>query len=247
MASQAFYTLVAGVGPGTGRAVAARFAKAYPVVLLARSQSSYESTLDEIKAAGGKAIAISTDVSDPSSLKAAIDGIEKELPGHKLAAAVYNISAAPGFKPFLELDADSFNTSLDANVKAFFGFSQAVLPLLEDSVSSSSHAPSLIVTGATASSRGSAKFGGFAAGKFALRGLSQSLAREFGPKGVHVAHVIVDGVIDIPRTKHYDVNNGAPDGKISPEAIADTYWFLHTQHRSAFTQELDIRPYIEKF
>ena len=145
-----------------------------------------------------------------------------------------------------------------------------MLPLLEDSVSSSSHAPSLIVTGATASSRGSAKFGGFAAGKFALRGLSQSLAREFGPKGVHVAHVIVDGVIDIPKTKHYDVNNGAPDGKISPEAvcskvlfpnsvkrwltilfsvlqIADTYWFLHTQHRSAFTQELDIRPYIEKF
>ena len=103
------------------------------------------------------------------------------------------------------------------------------------------------MTGATASLRGSAKFGDFAAGKFAVRALSQSLAREFGPQGVHVAHSIVDGVIDIPRTKTYNVNGGGPDSKIDPDAIADSYWYLHTQPRNHFTLELDTRPFVEKF
>lgn len=90
----------------------------------------------------------------------------------------------------------------------------------------SPHPPSLIVTGATASIRGSARFANFAAGTFAKRAIAQSLAREFGPQGVHVAHVIVDGVIDIPRTKGYNVNNGLPDGKISPDAVSgDTCLF----------------------
>lgn len=78
----------------------------------------------------------------------------------------------------------------------------------------------MIITGATASVRGSARFASFAAGKFAVRALGQSLAREFGPQGVHVAHVIVDGVIEIPRTRGYTVNDGKEDGKISPEAVS---------------------------
>jgi len=129
----------------------------------------------------------------------------------------------------------------------FFLFAQKVLPLLLDSVSSSPHPPSLIVTGATASLRGSAQTSSFASGKFALRATTQSLAREFGPQGVHVAHAIIDGVIDIPRTKEWAANGGVEDGKIRPDAIADAYWYLHTQHRSHFTQELDVRPYVEKF
>lgn len=99
-----------------------------------------------------------------------------------------------------------------------------------------------------------------------MRALGQSLAREFGPKGVHVAHAVIDGGIDIPRLKDVQINGGGPDSKISPDAvripspcpdnlsldsdrmqIADSYWYLHTQPRSHFTQELDIRPYIEKF
>ena len=99
-----------------------------------------------------------------------------------------------------------------------------------------------------------------------MRALAQSLAREFGPKGVHVAHAVIDGVIDIERTKEWKVSD-APDAKISPQAvseahwqrslieaqvlmwpqIADSYWFLHTQHRSCFTNEIDIRPYVEKW
>lgn len=128
-----------------------------------------------------------------------------------------------------------------------FNFAQCTIPLLLASASDSPHPPTLIVTGATASVRGSARFGDFAAGKFAVRALCQSLAREFGPQGVHVAHAIVDGVIDIPRTKAYSVNGGGPDSKIDPDAIADSYWYLHTQPRSHFTHELDTRPFVEKF
>ena len=130
---------------------------------------------------------------------------------------------------------------------------------------SSKYPPTLIVTGATASIKGSAKFACFAAGKSGARALAQSIAREYQPKGVHVAHAVVDGVIDIPRTQSYNVNGGAEDGKISADSvssfkrikkrsrlsntsqIAETYWNLHTQHRSGFTWEVDIRPYVEKW
>lgn len=104
--------------------------------------------------------------------------------------------------------------------KSFYLFAQETLPLLLDSVPDSPHPPSLIITGATASVRGSPLFGSFAAGKFALRALGQSLAREFGPKGVHVAHAIIDGVIDIPRLQEWSVNGGAEDGKIKPDAVS---------------------------
>jgi NADP-dependent 3-hydroxy acid dehydrogenase YdfG len=92
--------------------------------------------------------------------------------------------------------------------------------------------------------KGSALFSAFAAGKFAQRALAQSVAREYGPKGVHVAHVVVDGVIDIPRTKEWDLGE---DAKVSPDAIADSYWWLHTQPRTTFTFELDVRPFVEKW
>ena len=99
-------------------------------------------------------------------------------------------------------------------------FSQKVLPSLLESVKESVHPPSLLITGATASIKGSSHFHTFAAGKFALRALGQSLAREFGPQGVHVAHIIVDGVIDIPRTREWTVNNGVEGGKLAPEAVS---------------------------
>ena len=139
------------------------------------------------------------------------------------------------------------NTRSSTHRLGLYNFSQNALPLLLSSVSQTPHPPSLIITGATASMRGSALCGSFAAGKFAMRALGQSLAREFGPKGVHVAHAIIDGGIDIPRTKHMTMNNGVEDGKISPDGIADAYWHLHTQPRSTFTWEIDIRPYVEKW
>lgn len=109
------------------------------------------------------------------------------------------------------------------NRHGLFNFAQATLPLLLESVDASPpYPPTLLVTGATASLRGGVKFADFAAGKFAKRAITQSLAREFGPKGVHVAHIIIDGGIDIPRLAEYKgrFNGGAPDGMLSPDAVS---------------------------
>ncbi|KAI1182882.1 hypothetical protein F5B17DRAFT_163322 [Nemania serpens] len=247
MASK-FYAVIIGAGGGTGGAVASRFSKEYPVVLLARTPATYESSVKAINDAGGKAIGVVADAGDRASLDAAFDTIAKELPGHQLAAAIYNASGGLQPKPFVEVDPAVLESSINVNIRGFFNFAQKTLPLLEASVSTSPHPPTLLVTGATASVKGSARFATFAAGKWAKRALAQSIAREYGPKGVHVAHAIIDGVITGPRTESYTgVNGGAPDGKISADSIAETYWSLHTQHRSGFTWEVDIRPYVEKW
>jgi len=247
--SDKFYAIVAGVGPGTGRSVAIRFSEAYPVVLLARSPESYNDVVAEINRGGGKAIGITADATDESALKSAFETVKKELPDLKLAAAIYNVrpNSRPSRKPFLELTPEDLDISLKGNIHGLFNFGQIVVPLLLKSVESSPQPPTLIVTGATASIRGSKLWSVIAAGKSGQRILAQSLAREFGPQGVHVAHAIIDGGIDVPDATHYPRNDGTPEGKISPYAIAESYWFLHTQHKSAFTQEIDLRPYIEKF
>jgi NAD(P)-dependent dehydrogenase (short-subunit alcohol dehydrogenase family) len=145
-----------------------------------------------------------------------------------------------------------------------FIFGQAVIPLLlKRAQESPEYPPTLIFTGATAGLKGSAQTAAFAAGKFAMRAITQSLAKEFGPQGIHVAHAIIDGIIDIPNSKGFDL--GHPEAKISPDSvsrpvliretvrsnsfvqIADTYWHLHTQPRTAFTNEIDIRPALEKW
>ncbi|KAI1326737.1 hypothetical protein F5Y16DRAFT_400048 [Xylariaceae sp. FL0255] len=242
-----FYAVVIGAGGGAGGAVAARFAKSYPVVLIARKPETYESSVSSIIASGGKALGIAADATDVSSLNAAFETIAKELPDHKLAAAIYNASGGLQPRPFVEIDPAVLESSIDVNIRGFFNFAQKTLPLLEDAVATSPHPPSLLVTGATASVKGSAKFATFAAGKWAKRALTQSIAREYGPKGVHVAHAVIDGGITGPRAAGRVLNGGAPDGIISADSIAETYWSLHTQHRSGFTWEVDIRPYVEKW
>ncbi|CAG8959841.1 hypothetical protein HYFRA_00001750 [Hymenoscyphus fraxineus] len=242
------YAVIAGVGPGTGAAVARKFAEAYSVVLLARSAENYESLVGEINGKGGSAIGISTDVSSVESVKNAFRVIDEKFgKDASCAAAIFNAGGKFVKKPFLEQTEEEFTGVFDVNCKGGFYFSQAVLPrLLKTAEQDYKHPPTLLFTGATASVRGSASFAGFAAGKFATRALAQSLAREFGPRGVHVGHVIVDGVIDIPRTKDW-LQGAGPDAKISADSISETYWYLHTQPRSAFSQEIDIRPWVEKW
>jgi len=246
MASK-FYAIIAGVGAGTGRACALKFAKTYPVVLMARNSDNYTPIIDEIKESGGQAIGVSTDVSSPQSVANAFDTIKKEMGEAKLAVAVFNVGGRFVRKPFLELSLEDFEAGYEANGRGLFLFSQKVIPLLLSSVGQSTYPPSLILTGATASLKGSANCASFASGQFAKRAVGQSLAREFGPQGIHVVLAIIDGVIDIPRTKSYNVNGGVEDSKLGADAIADGYWHLHTQPRSTFTQELDMRPYVEKF
>ena len=132
--------------------------------------------------------------------------------------------------------------------KGAFLFSQHVLPLLLKHVedTDSKYPPTLIFTGATASVKANALMSGFASAKFAMRALTTSIAKEFAPKGVHVAHAIIDGVIDIPRTKEW-LKDMPPEAKIDANDIADAYWHLHTQGKRCFTNEIDIRPMLEKW
>lgn len=218
------------------------------MVLLARNPANYEGVVSEINSSGGKAVGISTDIADAASVSNAFKKITSELfPNTPLAAAIFNPGGGFSRKPFLELTEAEYTTSFDIQAKGAFLFSQASLPLLLKGVEGKSeHPPSLIFTGlpfsfflmdhilgdyvltetgATASIKGSANFAGFASGKFALRALSQSLAREFGPKGVHVAHIIVDGIIDIPRLKHYQFEH--EDAKLSPDSVRQSLHFIY--------------------
>jgi NAD(P)-dependent dehydrogenase (short-subunit alcohol dehydrogenase family) len=187
--------IIAGVGPGTGAAVARKFSTAYPVVLLARTPSSYESLAAEINAAGGRALGISTDVSSASSLASAVTAIKSEF-GNDVAAAaaIFNASGAFMRKPFLEIPVETFEKGFGVSGMGGVLFSQSVLPLLLRGVErqgvgqgeekEGGYCPTLIFTGATASVKSNALMASFSTGKWALRALSQSLAREFGPQGV---------------------------------------------------------------
>ncbi|GAB7350717.1 hypothetical protein MBLNU459_g1272t1 [Dothideomycetes sp. NU459] len=241
------FAVVAGVGPGTGAAVARRFAQAYPVALLARTPESYESLVKEINSSGGKAIGISTNVADASSVKSAFSEIEEKF-GSTCAAAVFNASGPFVRKGLLEMSEKDLTGGFDVSCKGAFLFSQSSMPLLLNHTKSGggAHPPTLVFTGATASVKSNARMSSFSTGKYALRALSQSIAREFAPQGVHVAHAIIDGVIDIPRTKEW-LKDQPPEAKISADAIAEAYWDLHRQSNRAFTNEIDIRPMLEKW
>ncbi|KAI9037229.1 oxidoreductase, short chain dehydrogenase/reductase family [Aspergillus affinis] len=236
--------VVAGVGPGTGASIARKFGKSYNIAVLARNPANFEAVVNEIKSNGSEAIGISTDLTSSSSVQSAFDQITQKYPDSPLAVAVFNPGGGFVRKPFLELTEEEFVQGYDSQGKGAFNFAKSSLPLLLKA-KHLQHPPTLIFTGATASVKGSATFSAFATGKFALRALAQSLAREFGPQGVHVSHVIVDGVIDIPRTKEYKFEH--EDAKLDPDAIADSYWHLHTQPRTTFGFELDLRPYVEKW
>ncbi|MCJ1351795.1 MAG: hypothetical protein MMC33_001779 [Icmadophila ericetorum] len=214
--------IVAGVGPGTGASVARKFSKHYAVVCLARSPASFEGVVKEINDGGGKAVGYAVDLGDEKGMDDVFGKLKEGFEGEKggLAAAIYNMGGGFIRKPFLELSTEEFMKGLNVSTLSSYLFAKHTVPLLLSTTASNSapHPPTLIFTGATASMKGSANFSSFASSKFALRALSQSLAREFGPKGVHVSHSIIDGVIDIPRTKEW--MNDKPDAKISPEAVS---------------------------
>ncbi|KAI4614863.1 hypothetical protein J4E80_006367 [Alternaria sp. BMP 0032] len=179
-------TIIAGVGPGTGASVARKFSQTYPVVLLARTPESFSSLAEEINKNGGKAIGIATDVSSSQSLSSAVSKMKSEFGDDvAAAAAIFNASGAFMRKPFLEIPSETFEKSLGVSGMGGVLFSQMVLPLLLKGVErGSEHPPSLIFTGATASVKSNAQMASFSTGKWALRALSQSLAREFGPQGI---------------------------------------------------------------
>ncbi|EGG02584.1 uncharacterized protein MELLADRAFT_38530 [Melampsora larici-populina 98AG31] len=228
--------IIVGVGHGTGSAgdSSINLARSYAVALLARSKDKLEQISREIQTKGGTADSFPCDVSSEQSIKSTFRAIKTRFDKIPLRVAVFNSSSSFQMKPFLESSRDDLETSLNVSVLGAFSFAQSVLSELL----SHQEGGSLIFTGATASIRGSANVGCFAAGKFGLRALSQSLAREFGPKGIHVAHVIIDGVIDTPNVTEW----------LGPAKTSDTaYVHLHQQDKNCWTQELDLRPCHEKF
>ncbi|MBN3810025.1 SDR family NAD(P)-dependent oxidoreductase [Paraburkholderia sp. Ac-20347] len=243
---------IAGVGAsaGLGAALARRFAReAFTVVLTGRTAERVEAIAADIRAQGGRAISAPGDVTDEQD----IAQVAAQLREYgTLRSAIFNAGNAVR-APALELEVGQFEAAWRTNVLGGFIFARAALPLLldaADATSAPSGAGSLIFTGATASLRGRPPFAAFAAAKAGLRSLSQSLAREFGPRGVHVAHVVIDGGIDGDRLRSaapQRVDDAGPDGLLQIDAIADSYWHLHTQSRSAWTQELDLRPWREPF
>jgi NAD(P)-dependent dehydrogenase (short-subunit alcohol dehydrogenase family) len=141
----------------------------------------------------------------------------------------------------LELTPEQFESSWKVNCFGAFLAVQQVLPAMVERSRGT-----ILLTGATAAVRGSAKFAALAVGKFGLRALAQSLAREFGSQGIHVAHIIIDGMINTPRVRAM-ASEREEHTLVSPEAIAQTYWQLYQQDATAWTLELDLRPAVEKF
>ena len=223
--------LVAGVGPGLGIAVAARFAReGYRVAMLARSQDRLAALAAQ---APDRLVPIACDVTDPKQVDAAFDECERAL--GPLACAVFNAGAYRRGS-ILEIQPGDFE--LCWRVGAFAGFlvGQAAARRMVTRGSGT-----ILFTGATASLRGGANFANLASPKFALRAVAQSMARELGPRGIHVAHVVIDGQIGADDT------TPAPDSRLRPDAIAQAYLDLHRQPRSAWSQELDLRPWVERF
>jgi NAD(P)-dependent dehydrogenase (short-subunit alcohol dehydrogenase family) len=231
--------VILGAGPGLGAAIARRFAReGFAVALMARRKENLSAIRQEIEDANGTGMTVEADATDAESVAQAFDQVREGLGDPEVFT--YNAGAFQ-MGSILDLIPEQFDNCFRANCSGAFYGAQQVLPAMMEKGSGT-----IILTGATASLRGSANFAALATGKFGLRALAQSMAREFGPQGIHVAHVVIDGQIDTLQLRE-----SQPDREVSttlsPDAIADIYWELHTQDPRAWTLELDLRPAVEKF
>ncbi|HEY1959353.1 MAG TPA: SDR family NAD(P)-dependent oxidoreductase [Polyangiaceae bacterium] len=234
-AKNAKVAVVVGVGPGTGAALARRFSHEYAVALVARGADKLKAIAEEIRGRGGEALEVPADVTSATEVHASFDGIRAKLGPPDVL--LYNAGSGT-WGTIAEVTPEQFEASWRTNAFGAFLCAREVAP---EMVSRGRGA--IVFTGATAGMKAGPKSVAFGPAKFATRGLAQSLARDLGPKGVHVAWVNIDGVIDVPGRslpmKSEDL--------IRPEAIAETFWFLAHQDRSAWTMETEIRPFKEKF
>jgi NAD(P)-dependent dehydrogenase (short-subunit alcohol dehydrogenase family) len=229
--------VIVGVGPGLGFALGKRFARAGMVVALAaRSKERLEELLASAPVEGARAYAC--DAADKTAVDRLFAEVEQDLGPPEVT--VFNAGA---FRPggILEIEPAEFEQCWRIGCYAGFLVGQAAARRMV----AQGHG-TILFTGATAALRGSARFANLAVPKFGLRALAQSMARELGPQGLHVGHVIIDGQILSERYAHLEAGRG-PDSLLQPEAIAEMYYQLHAQPRSAWTLELDLRPWSEKF
>jgi NAD(P)-dependent dehydrogenase (short-subunit alcohol dehydrogenase family) len=242
-ASQAKVALVIGAGDSTGGAIAKRFAKeGYIACVTRRSADKLQPLVDSIRADGGQAFGFASDARKEEDVVALFEQIEAEH--GPIEVLVFNIGANVPCSILDETARKYFKIWEMACFSGFLNAQQAARRMVARGRGT------ILFTGATAGLRGSAHFAAFAGAKHALRALAQSMARELGPKNVHVAHVVVDGAIDTDfiRTsfpERYALKD--EDGILNPEHIAENYWHLHSQPRDAWTFELDLRPYMERW
>jgi NADP-dependent 3-hydroxy acid dehydrogenase YdfG len=235
--------LVIGAGDSTGGAIARRFAReGFAVCATRRDADKLQPLLDEIRAKGGTAYGFGSDARKEEEVVALIEKIESEI--GPIEVLVFNIGANVPCSILEETARKYFKIWEMACLSGFLNAREAARRMVARGRGT------ILFTGATAGLRGSANFAAFAGAKHALRALAQSMARELGPKNIHVAHIVVDGAIDTEfiRTtfpERYALKD--KDGILNPEHIAENYWYLHTQPRDAWTHELDLRPYMESF
>jgi len=219
--------LITGIAEGLGAATAREFAEAgYDVLGIARSDRATRAVAGEVAQRGGLYTHVTCDVTHPADLAAAL-GPHAD----RVSVLVHNAQ---------RLLISPFEQVWRVNCLGAFAAAQLVVPHM-----AARRSGAVILSGATAGLRGGAKFSAFASAKFAVRGLAQALAREYGPRGVHVAHVVLDGLIDAAQSDRRFGPASSP--RMDAAAIAQAYLQLATQHPSAWTQELDLRPYSERF
>ena len=234
--------IIIGAGPGLGSSLARRFAKeGHHVFIVRRERHSEELNLlcNEIKESGGSATAIPSDAREEKQVISLFSEVVKSGP---IDCVVFNIGANVFFS-IEETTSRVFRKIWEMGTFAGFLVGREAAKHMKDK-------GTIIFTGATASMRGGSGFAAFSSAKFGLRAVAQSLARELGPKGIHVAHTIIDGAIDHPWIKENfpDIHKlKEVDGILNPDHIAEAYYNLHLQEKTAWTHELDLRPYMEKF
>jgi len=235
------YTVViAGVGPGLGESLARKFvAEGCSVGLFARSEDYLTDLEADLQTEGADALAVPTDVTNPEQVTAGFERVREEF-----GPVDVLVNHAGKYLPGGLLDIEPGEFERMWRIAAYGGLlcsQEAVSDML-----GSDDGGTVIFTGATSALRGPAKGFAFGSAKFAVRGMAESMARDLGPEGVHVAHVIIDGQILTPgaRERQPDRNE---ETFLDPDAIADSYWHLAEQDRSAWTLELDLRPHVEDF
>jgi len=234
MSNASKVAFVVGVGPGLGEAVARRLAAdGFSVAIGRRAVEDLQPLAAELDG-----LAVAVDVTDPASLDAAIAEVQAELgPVHTV---VWNVGSGV-FGQLEDISVDGLDRAYQTNVRGLFLLAQRLLPGMAERGDGS-----LIVTGATASTRGKPFTTAFAPGKMGQRGLAQSLARAYWPKGIHVALLLVDGMVDLPSTRQRQPDRPDEDF-VSPEGYAHAVSFLVAQPRGAWTFEVDIRPHVESW
>ena len=235
--------LVIGAGDATGGAIARRFAReGYAACVVRRDADKLAPLVDAIAADGGVAHPFGVDARNEDAVIAMVETIERDI--GPIEVFVFNIGANVPSSILEETARKYFKIWEMACLAGFLTGREAAKRM------AARGRGTMLFTGATASLRGAATFGAFAGAKHALRALAQSMARELGPMGIHVAHVVVDGAIDTEFIRTNFPERYAKkdeDGILSPTHIADTYWYLHTQPRDTWTFELDLRPWIERW